>query len=101
VFQTSILLSSVQEDEDYLTVKVKVLLTYLLAPWNRVLLEKLNGLQLVKRFPAFYGTRGSSPHSQAPACNMILPPETLPPGDTSGGVVYLRIVLSPEEASHT
>ena len=32
-------------------------LTYLLTPWCRVLLEKLTGLQLVKKFPAFYGTR--------------------------------------------
>ena len=32
------------------------LLTYLLPPWSRVLLEKLTGLQLVKKFPAFYGT---------------------------------------------
>jgi len=31
--------------------------TYLLTPWCRVLLEKLTGLQLVKKFPAFYGTR--------------------------------------------
>jgi hypothetical protein len=31
--------------------------TYLLTPWIRVLLEKLIGLQLVKKFPAFYGTR--------------------------------------------
>ena len=31
---------------------------------------------------------------------VILPLETLPPGDPSGEVVYLRIVLSPEEASH-
>ena len=31
--------------------------TYLLIPWSRVLLEKLTGLQLVKRFPASYGTR--------------------------------------------
>jgi len=32
----------------------------------------------------------------------VVPPlETLPPpGDPSGGVIYLRIVLSPEEASH-
>jgi len=29
---------------------------YLLTPWSRVLLEKLTGLQLVKKFPAFYGT---------------------------------------------
>ena len=30
---------------------------YLLTPWSRVLLEKLASLQLVKKFPAFYGTR--------------------------------------------
>ena len=30
---------------------------YLLTPWSRFLLEKLTGLQLVKKFPAFYGTR--------------------------------------------
>ena len=29
----------------------------LLIPWCRVLLEKLTGLQLVKKFPAFHGTR--------------------------------------------
>ena len=29
------------------------LLTYLLTPWCRVLLEKLTGLQLVKKFPTF------------------------------------------------
>ena len=33
------------------------LLTYLLTPWCRVLLEKLTGLQLVKKFPSFHGTR--------------------------------------------
>jgi hypothetical protein len=33
------------------------LLTYLLTPWSRVLLEKLTGLQLIKKFPTFYGTR--------------------------------------------
>jgi len=30
---------------------------YLLTPWSRVLLEKLTGFQLVKKFPAFYGIR--------------------------------------------
>jgi hypothetical protein len=34
-------------------------LSYLLTPWRRVLLEKLAGSQLVKKFPAFYGTRRS------------------------------------------
>jgi hypothetical protein len=33
------------------------LLTYLLTPWNRVLVEKLTGLKQVKKFPVFYGTR--------------------------------------------
>jgi hypothetical protein len=37
--------------------KVFVLeLTHLLTPYSTVLLEKLTGLQLVKKFPAFYGT---------------------------------------------
>ena len=31
--------------------------TYSLTPWCRVLLEQLTGLQLVKKFPAFHGTR--------------------------------------------
>jgi len=31
--------------------------TYLLTPWSRILLQKLSGFQLVKKFPAFYGTR--------------------------------------------
>jgi len=31
--------------------------TYLLTPWCRVLLEQLTDLQLVKKFPAFHGTR--------------------------------------------
>ena len=33
------------------------LLTYLLTPWSRVLLEMLTSSQLVKKFLAFYGTR--------------------------------------------
>jgi hypothetical protein len=40
-----------------LTYVLTYLHTYLLDPWNRVLLEKLTGLQLVKKFSAFYGTR--------------------------------------------
>ena len=30
---------------------------YLFTPWRTVLLEKLTGFQLVKKLPAFYGTR--------------------------------------------
>jgi len=33
------------------------LITYVLTPWRRVPLEKLTSWQLVKNFPAFYGTR--------------------------------------------
>ena len=33
------------------------ILTYLLTPWSRVLLEKLTGIQLVNKFSAFYGTQ--------------------------------------------
>jgi len=29
---------------------------YLLTPWSRVILEKLTGFQLLKKFPTFYGT---------------------------------------------
>ena len=30
---------------------------YLLTPWCRILLEKLTGLQLLKKFPKFHGTQ--------------------------------------------
>ena len=33
------------------------ILSYLLTPWCRVLLEKLTGLKLVKKFLVFHGTR--------------------------------------------
>ena len=33
------------------------LFTHLLTPWSRVLFGKLTGLQLINKFPAFYGTR--------------------------------------------
>jgi hypothetical protein len=33
------------------------LLAYLLTPWSTVLLEKLTGFQLVKKFPTYYRTR--------------------------------------------
>ena len=39
------------------SVTLLTLLTYLLTPWSRFPLEELTGLQLVKKFPAFYGAR--------------------------------------------
>ena len=38
-------------------IKNVVCLTYLLTACTRVLLEKLTGFQIAKKFPAFYGTR--------------------------------------------
>ena len=35
----------------------RIIFIYLLTPQSRVLLEKLTGFQLVKKFPTFYGTR--------------------------------------------
>ena len=51
LFGTFLILRKIQQDG------LINVLTYLLTPWCRVLLEKLAGLQLVKKFPAFYGTR--------------------------------------------
>ena len=41
----------------YLLIYILNLHTYLLTPWSRVLLEMLTSSQIVKKFPAFYGTR--------------------------------------------
>jgi hypothetical protein len=37
--------------------KITYLITYIRTPWSTVLLEKVTGLQVVKKFPAFYGNR--------------------------------------------
>jgi len=48
-----------QEDERFVVkqmIKINILTVYLLTPWRRVLLGKLSGFQLIKKFPTFYGT---------------------------------------------
>ena len=50
VFRMLSFLSRISHCSSY---PISYLLTYLLTPWCRVLLEKLIGLQLVKKFPAF------------------------------------------------
>jgi len=50
----NVLNSGYTEVTTFLKNEIPYLLTYLLTPWCRVLLEKLTGLQLVKKFPAFY-----------------------------------------------
>ena len=55
-------------------------------PWSRVLLEKLSGSQLVKEFPAFYGTRKfitaftSARHLSLSRASSI---QSIPPNPTS------------------
>ena len=62
------------------------LFTYSLNPWSRVLLEKLTGSWLVKKFPAFYGTRKfitaftCARHPSLPSASSIL---SIPPHPTS------------------
>ena len=46
-----------RKSNNYTKFIITFLITYLLTPWCKVLLEKLTGLQLVKEFPAFHGTR--------------------------------------------
>ena len=36
---------------------ITIIITYFFTPWSKVLIEKLIGLHLFKKFPAFYGTR--------------------------------------------
>ena len=44
-------------DNNYSDGLITYLLTYLLTPWCRVLLQQLTGLQLVKKFHTFHRTR--------------------------------------------
>ena len=41
-------------EQPHARIHVTYLLTYLLTPWCRVLLEKVTGMQLVKKFTAFF-----------------------------------------------
>jgi len=41
----------------FLPLNITYLPSYLLTPWNNFLREKITVFQLVKKFPAFYGTR--------------------------------------------
>jgi hypothetical protein len=65
-------------------------LTSLPTPWSEVLLEKLTGSQLVKKFPAFYGTRTfitaftSARHLSLPWASSI---QSIPPHPTCCGSI--------------
>jgi hypothetical protein len=49
--------TAVTVSPDKSSIQTSVLFTSLLTPCSTVLLEKLTGLQLLKKFPALYGTR--------------------------------------------
>ena len=59
--------------------------SYLLTPWCRVLLEKLAGLQLVKKFSAFHGTRRfiAALTSLGPSLSWASPIQSIYPHPTS------------------
>ena len=62
IFELFLILLYIQKSSATLSVGMYLFyfFTYLLTlitPWSRVLLEKLTGSQLVKKFHAFYGTR--------------------------------------------
>jgi hypothetical protein len=40
-----------------ISIQLRNVLTYLLTPWSRALLEKVTGMQIVKKFSALYGNR--------------------------------------------
>ena len=76
------------------------LLTYLPTPRSRVLLEKLTGSQLVKKFPAFLEPEGSSPYSQVPAtCPYPEPHQSIPFSPPDFLKIHLNIIPPPTSRS--
>jgi hypothetical protein len=72
-------------------------LTYLLTSWCRVLLEKLTGLQLVKKFPALHGTRRfitALTTVRHPSLSWANPIQSIYPHPTSGKVFVLVLRFS-------
>jgi len=75
--------------------------TYLLTLWSTVLLEKLTGLQIVKKFPSFYGNRRlntafTSSRPPVPVLRQLDPVHT----PTSHFLkIYLNIIFPPTPGS--
>jgi hypothetical protein len=83
-----------------LDVQVVQKLIYLLTPWSRVLLEKLNGFQPLKKFSAFWNPEGSSPHSQVPVnCPYPEPAPPSPYPHIHFLKIYLNITLPSKSGS--
>ena len=82
------------------------LLTHALTPWSRVLLEKLTDFAANQEIPRILWNPKVHYHTHKRPPPVILVRDASsrntspsPPGDQIRGVFYLRIVLSPEEAS--
>jgi len=68
-----------------------------LTPCSRVLLEQLTGLQLVKKFPAFYGTRRSITVSTSPHCMSLSWASSI---QSISHVLDDTIRIGPQQAQH-
>jgi len=71
---------------------VQYLLTYLLTPCSRVLLEKLTGSQLLTKFPTFYGTRRfvtAFTNARQLSLSWATSIQSIPPRPTSWKSVFL------------
>ena len=88
----------------YLLTLLTDLLTYLITPCSSVLLEKLTGSQLVKKFPAFYGNRRiitaftSARHLSLSWARSI---QSMPPPPSHLLQIHLTIILPSRTGSST
>jgi len=67
--------------------------SYLLTTYSRVLLEKLTGLQLVKKYPHFMEPEGSLPHSQVPYLSYPEPARSVHNPTSHFLMIHLNIIL--------
>ena len=76
-----------------LTLLYFTLLTCLLTPWSRVLLGKRTGSQLVKKLPAFGGTRRFITMFLRVTCPCPQPDQSSPCPPSPSLIIHLNIIL--------